>query len=155
MKRMITLTLALLMLAVLLTGCNATKEFTCENLTMTVPSYLEDASDEPEFSAFTFTLDSTKMAIFGTKEALKDSVSTLQEYADLVADANNYADNAFTSKGSYYSYEYTADVDGEAYDYMLGLYDGGDAYWMIQIGAPADKFDRDQSIEILDSVKFS
>ncbi|MBE6924346.1 MAG: hypothetical protein E7466_03790 [Ruminococcaceae bacterium] len=155
MKRFLTLTLALLMVAVLLTGCGGTKEYTCQNLTMTVPDFLEDASDEPEFSKFTFTLDSSKIAVFGTREELKANAADLDAYTKLVIIANDYAEDAFKNEGNYMLHEYTKAVDGEDYNYMIGLYDGGDAYWMIQVGGPTDKFDRDQAIDILNSVKFS
>ena len=155
MKKVLSLTLVLLMLAVLLTGCNSTKEYTCQNLTITVPSYLEDASDESTFSKFTFALDSSKMAIFGTKEELKGSAPTLDDYVELVVLANNYKSNSFSRKGDYYYHEYSAMVDGENCNYMIGLYDDGSAYWMIQIGAPSDKYEQSTALEILDSVKFS
>ena len=155
MRKIFALTLALLMLTVVLTGCDSTKEYTCQELTMTIPSFLEDASDDPTFSKFTFTLDSEKLAVFGTREALKSSAADLNAYTKLVIAANNYSQNAFSNEGNYMLYEYTSVVDGTNFNYMIGLFDGGNAYWMIQIGGPSAKYDRDQAIDILNSVKFS
>ena len=160
MKKIAAITLCVLLLASVLTGCSGTKEFTCQELTMTVPFYMSDASSQSDFKDFTFTLDSSKIAIFGIKEDFEDfpngESTTLDEYAKLVIEANEL--DTFASQRSNYDYKYfryeSSSSDG-LFKYLTAVYKGPDGFWSVQFAAKVADYDETAFFEYLDSVKFS
>ena len=161
MKKVLLIITALLLTAAMLTGCFAgTKEYTCQDMTMTVPSNMKDVSDQSDFSSFTFALDSTKIAIFGIKEKFSGfedgENTTLEEYADIVLSANNLDTYAIERSGGAYMYfRFESDTDDGTYKYLAGVYKGTDAFWLIQIAALTTNYDETAFFEYLDSVSFA
>ena len=158
MKKLIALALCVLLVASMLTGCfSGTKEYTCQNLTMTVPSSMKDVSSKSDFSGFTFALDSSKIAIFGLKETFTSLPNgadmTTQSYAEAVMKANGtqgLAINRSNEDYTYFTYEAT-NSDGN-YKYVAGCFKGEDAFWLVQIAAKVSDFELETFMGYLDSV---
>ena len=154
--RIMTLALVLLMLA----GCaGGTETFTCRDLTMTVPAGMQDVSGQSGFTTHTFTLDSKEMAIFGLQErydeyeSLKDH--TLASYTQLVVGGNGLDCVPAARQGeNYFYFTYTYQVEGAEYKYLTATYQSSQGFWMVQISAPADRYDEAAYFEYLDSVEF-
>ena len=160
MKKIIALCLALLLMASMLTGCFGTKEYSCQDLTMSVPFGMKDVSSKSDFSDFTFTLDSSKIAIFGLREKFSDLNGQnydLKEYANLVIKANkNISGTPLPSTRSNHDYVYfiyEAKTNDGLYKYLTGCYKGEDAFWMVQIAAKVTDFELETFLDYLDSVK--
>lgn len=159
MKKVITILAVLLLVTASLTGCfSGTKEYTCQDLTMTVPSNMRDVTGGEAWSSYTFTLDSKDVAIFALKEPYTDFEAdiTLEEYADLVIQANDLDTmDIQRSTGDYRYFEYTANLEDGDYRYLTAVYRGKDGFWFVQIAAPILKYDQTTFFGYLDSVKFS
>ena len=160
MKKVIRI-LSLALILVMLAGCDrGTKTFTCRDLTMTVPSSMKDVSDQSDFAAYTFTLDSSKLAVFALQERydaypfLEDC--TLRDYAELVIQANDLNCRPIDrSSGEYLYFTYASENEGTVYRYLTGVYQSGEGFWVVQISAPITKYEETAFFEYLDSVKFS
>ena len=159
MKNMLRFAAVLTLVCLLLTGCFAVgdKEYSCQELTMTVPGYMSDESDDKAFADFTFALDSYKIAIFGLKEAKADfkgtTITDLKSYTDLLIVGNDLECTAQTREGKNYRYfYYTADNSGTTYGYVCATYEAADAYWLVQVAAEKDNYDVAEFLEILDTV---
>lgn len=152
---------ALLLVVAALAGCGAgTKEFTCKNLTMTVPGYMMDASGQADFASYTFTLDSGKIAIFGLEETYADypvlEEYDLKGYTDLCIEGNGLDCLAIErSNADYYYFEYNANNAGTVYKYMTGCFQSEAGFWIVQVCATASDYDQEAFLGYLDSVKFS
>lgn len=159
MKKVIRiLTLALVL--VMLTGCaGGTKTYTCRELAMTVPSSMKDVSGQKDFADYTFALDSAKLAVFALQERY-DEYPVLQEYdlkgyAELVMLANDLDGFPISrSTGEYLYFSYTHENDGTVYNYLTGVYQTEEGFWVVQIAAPLTKYDEEAFFGYLDSVEF-
>ena len=152
--------IALLLVVVMLAGCGSSdKTYTCGELTMTVPSYMKDVSSQSDFSAYTFALDSTKVAIFGLQEtyaaySFLDGYS-LEDYADAVIQVNGLdAYAASRSNHDYLYFSYSSDTDQGTYKYLAGVYQTEEGFWLIQLAAPVAQYDETAFFAYLDSVSF-
>lgn len=154
--RILALTLILLTLA----GCSiGTKQFACRDLTMTVPAGMKDVSGQSDFAAYTFTLDSTSLAIFALQERYDEypvlEEYNLQSYTELVIQANNLDCVPESRSGeNYYYFTYTYNNAGVEYKYLTATYQSGEGFWMVQISAPLERYDEATYFQYLDSVEF-
>ena len=160
--------LVLVMVLMMLAGCGSkdentgvakTETYTCRDLTMTVPAGMADLSGRVSFEAFTFTLDSADLAIFGLHDSFADfpevEAYTLEEYTELVIQGNGLDSVPATREGKDYIYfTYTYQADGAEHKYLTGLFRSSEGFWMVQITAPADAYDEAACFGYLDSVKF-
>lgn len=159
MKKIIRI-MALALVLLTLAGCaGGTKSFTCRDLTMTVPSNMRDVSGQSDFAAYTFTLDSSKLAIFALQERYDEypvlEEYDLQGYAELVIQANGLDCVPAARSGQDYLYfTYTYQADGTEYKYLTATYQSGEGFWMVQISAPTAQYDEAAYFEYLDSVEF-
>ena len=164
MKKVTAFLLALLLMASMLTGCfSGTKEFTCQDLTISVPSRMKDVSSKSDFSSFTFALDSSKIAIFGLREKFSDFDGLdgqnleLKEYANLLIKANSQiAETTLPitrSNQDYIYFTYEAQTDEGLFEYLTGCYKGEEAFWMVQIAAKKTDFELETFLGYLDTVK--
>ena len=150
-----------LLVASMLTGCfGGTKEFTCQELSMTVPSSMKDVSSKSDFSAFTFALDSNKIAMFGLREPFASipnaSSMTVEEYAQAVIKANNHNALAIErSNEDYFYFTYEGSTSEGTFEYVAGCYKGEDAFWLVQIAAKKADFDKETFLGYLDSVELN
>lgn len=159
MRRALLLVLAALMVFSCLTGCiGGTEEFTCQDLKMTVPSGMRDVTGGEQWSEYTFTLDSSEVAIFGLKEDfdLFDDSITLEEYADLVVQANQLDVRPIQrSTGDYLYFQYNNQTDEGIYRYLCGVYKGKDGFWMVQVASLLTDYEESDFFSYLDSVTLS
>ena len=157
MKKMIRI-LALLLILTLLAGCGAsTKTYTCNELSMTVPSNMRDVSGQSDFSAFTFALDSSKIAIFALNETFADypvlEEYSTKEYAELVISTyqlNSVVAERFSS--NYHYIVYTAETTQGEFTYMAGIFKNDKGFWMVQICTPTSNYNEQTFFTYMDSV---
>lgn len=142
MKKGFRLAAGLLALVLALSGCGLigsakAKDFTKAGLTIT----LTEAFVEKEHISFTSVYESPSIAVVVLKEEFSivgGDDYTLFEYADLVIDANNLdAISDFYQGLVYFSYETSA--NGKDYSYTATVFQGSDAYWLVQFGCETDK----------------
>ena len=159
MKKMIRI-IAILMVVCLLAGCgggNSVKSFTCGNLTMNVPTIMRDVSGQADFAAFTFALDSSRLAIFGLNETFEE-YPVLEDYdtlgyAELIISGNSL--NAVATERAekdYHYVVYTAETEDGEFTYVAGIFRNDTGFWMIQLCAPTTQFDQEACLGYLDSV---
>lgn len=161
MKKMIRIFCLMLALC-LLAGCaQGTKTFTCENLSMDVPSMMKDATGQEGMEAFTFTLDSSTIAIFGLLESFEEypvlEPYELDEYADAVIQVNGLSATPAKRSGTteeYYYFTYAGSGDAADYQYLAGVFKTDKGFWMVQIASENAKFDQEAFLGYLDSVRF-
>lgn len=157
MKKITALVLCMLLVASMLTGCfGGTKEFTCQDLTISVPSGMKDVSSKSDFSSFTFALDSSKIAIFGLKEKFSDfdgQEMSLKDYADAVIKANKTDAMAIQRSNEDYMYfTYEAETTDGTAKYLAGCFKGKDAFWLVQISSRVADFELETFLGYLDTV---
>ncbi|MCH5197784.1 MAG: hypothetical protein J1E34_02655 [Oscillospiraceae bacterium] len=110
------------------------KTFSSDGISIT----LTDEFRKSNLGNFTVTFDSKDVAVF----ALEESFSlvegfeeyTLEQYADLVIEANGLDSSEIkTSDGlTYFEYEFTNTQTKETYRYFSFVYKTNDAFWMVQ-----------------------
>ena len=158
--RMIALVLAM----VLMTGCtllpskDSTKSYTCRDLTMDVPSKMDDVSGQADFTNFTFALDSNKLAIFGLNETFADypfmEGYTTKDYAELLIEIYGVNSTVMERSGKDYHYiVYTADTELGEFTYMAGIFKNSKGFWMVQLCAPTENYDQQKFFSYMDTVK--
>ena len=135
MKKKISLILCLLLIASLLAACGkdetGTKTYTCQNLTLTVPTSYKEQNDVLEDTGFNFCLESGGVGILGLREDMSTfSDMSAMEYAKRIVQAN-HLDGAPEDKGDYVLIEYTADM-GIEYTYLACIYKNGYEFWTVQ-----------------------
>lgn len=158
MKKTIRI-LSLILMLCLLVGCaQGTKTYTCENLTMEVPSQMKDITGQEGMEGFTFTLDSTTVAVFGLLESYEDYPALesyeLKDYADAVIQVNSLTAEPVQRNGGYYYFTYNGSGDAEDYRYIAGVFKTDTGFWMVQIAASSAKFDQEAFLGYLDTVQF-
>lgn len=149
MKKYISLFLYLAMLVGILCGCGkddtATKTYTCENLTITVPASMKEQKDLLEGTGFAFCLEGSGILVFGLQEDLsRFSDMTAMEYANQVVQANNL-NGIPEDKGDYVLIEYTANM-GVEYTYLACIYKNGYEFWTVQAATFSSVFDKKEDI---------
>ena len=161
MKNFMRIFALILTVSLLLCGCSSEpEEFTCDELTMMVPGGMKDVSGGDAFKGFTFTLDSSKLAIFGLKESFADydgiSGLSLKDYAETVIMVNGLNATPMTRAGKDYMYfRYDTTIDGTSYSYLAATFKTDEAFWLVQLSSPTAKYDENAMFECLDSVRFN
>ena len=155
MKKMIRL-LALLLALALLTGCGASaKTFTCKELSIEIPSYMRDVSGQSEFSAFTFALDSSKIAVFGLNETFADypvlEEYNTQDYAELVISSHGLS-GTVSQRGNYHYIVYAAETEAGEYTYVAGIFRNDNGFWMVQVCSLTENYNEEAFLGYLDTV---
>ncbi|MBQ8288010.1 MAG: hypothetical protein IJX76_04465 [Clostridia bacterium] len=154
MKKIITLTLALLMLVGCFTGCSvieglfgpSSKTFSTEGFSIT----MTDEFYEKEHISYTYCLESPDALLAVVKEkfdayadfgiSLEDM--TITEYADLVIEANMITDNTpVTEEDGLTYFTYESEEDGKNFYYVCYLIKGSDAFWIVNLACLADAKD--------------
>ncbi len=158
MKKLVCMLLCLLMLGSVLCACGkdetGTKTYTCENLTLTVPTSYKEQNDVLEDTGFNFCLESGGVGILGLREDMSTfSDMSAMEYAKLIVQAN-HLDGEPEDKGDYVLIEYTADM-GIEYTYLACIYKNGYEFWTVQGFAVTAVYEKkhDQILEILTSAQ--
>lgn len=157
--------IALLLAMVLMTGCtlfpakDSTKSITSNGLTMNIPSDYKDISSEPVTAGYTFAYGNSKSLVMGLREekALFESYGyylSLEEYAELVIEGNGILASVNKENGII-TFSFTSIVDGEYYEYLAGVFEDNDYFWLIQFGCKKGDFSSMESefMECLVSVR--
>ncbi len=140
----------------ILKGQPEPKTFTKAGLSLT----LTDDFSEFEADGYDVAYESRSEAVLVLKESFDSAPGvediTLEEYADLVLEANGQNEELKSENGMIY-YEY--DARGEKnveFHYTVCLYKGPDAFWIVQFATYKDKAEaaRDQIMEWAKSVTF-
>lgn len=144
----------ILALALLLTGCTAAdtepappaaQDFGKAGMTIT----LTEEFYEKDHMGYTTCFLSDDIAVFVLKEEYSlfehtdfSSASTLEEYAGLVWNANQFTGNVpLISDGDlkYFAYDYAA--NGNNYTYRTYVFKSADAFWLVQFAALSEHYD--------------
>lgn len=143
-----------LALVLILTGCAsadtdpappAAQDFSKAGITLT----LNETFYEKSHVGYTTCFLSDDIAVFLLKEEYTlfehtdfSSASTLEEYAGLVWNANQFAGNVplVTEDGlKYFEYDYSA--NGNNYTYRTYVFKAADGFWLVQFAALSDSYD--------------
>ena len=131
------------------------KNFSSNGLNIT----LTDEFRETNVEQYTVAFDSPDVAVFALKESVRGMESyTLEQYADLLAKANNLGSVDVKTEDGLTSFEYDAtNSESKArYRYFTYVYKSNDGYWMVQFATlveNADAYD-EQFAEWAKSVTF-
>ena len=151
MKRTFCVIICLLLTVSVLAGCSLTsqKEFTCNGLTITLPGYFLDLSQEDYAATATFLYGFNDVAVMGLQEeksllAEYDLELTLEEYGQLVIDGNGL-DVTLDQKDGLYTFVYEAAVEETSYSYICVVLEGEDSYWCVQAYCPTEKYEKNRA----------
>ena len=118
------------------------KEFSKAGMTIT----LTDAFQEKELAAYAAYYESKTALVFVVKEdfsvfeqaGIPTDIS-LQEYAKIVAEANN-SDWNIKEKDGFTCFEFDENKNGKDYSYFAVVLRGNDAYWLIQFACETKNY---------------
>lgn len=135
------------------------KTFSSNGITIT----LTDEFKETNIGNYTVAYDSKNVAVFALKEefTLADGFGdyTLEQYADLVIQANNLGSAEIkTVEGlTHFEYDFTNPQTNDAYRYFSYVYKTNDAFWLIQFATLNENVDEyaQQITKWAKSVEFS
>jgi len=144
----------ILALALLLCGCStaesqpaapAAVDFAKAGLTIT----LNDTFYEKEHMGYTTCFLSEEIAVFLLKEEYTlfdntdfSSASSLEEYAGLVWNANQFAGNVpLVTDGDLKYFEYDYSANGNNYTYRTYVFKAADAFWLVQFAALTERYE--------------
>lgn len=156
------LVLILLALCILFCGCGVSdKTVSVDKLSVTLPGNYADYSNESFASYYTFTYGYQDVAVMGLKEEFSmfreyGLDPTLGEYLDLVISANGITQPA-TEDNGLHTFSFSSEVDGVMYTYLAAVYEGSDAFWLVQAGCQSQNYEKNQALfrQILHSVTVS
>ena len=129
--------------------------FTNDNFSIT----LTDDFYESNYDGFTATYDSAECAVFVLEEEFQyfedSEVDTLDEYCQLVIDANEYGDDTVVQKDEglvYFEYTGTNTEMEIDFTYYAFVYEGSDAYWLVQFAIPSE-YVEDITVDVFEWAK--
>ena len=162
MKTNTKIIVLLMALCLLFCGCAVEDQtVTADDLTITLPGNYKDYGDEDFAAGYTLVYGHNDAVVMALKEEFTlfeeyGLTLTLQEYADLVLEANDITDGAQEVNGIL-TFTFTNDSDGESHSYQAAVFEGSDAFWLIQAGCLTENFEKYQEtfLNILTSVKIS
>ncbi len=125
-------------------GSSATQSFSCQELNMEIPLFMEEAGNDPLFADYTFVLDSTRIAVFGLREPVSDlGEMTLAEYTQLVIDING-----FTCPIREYEDHCEFTFTNSGTTFQVYTYKSDSAYWMLQFTGTGDDYIADMAASV-------
>lgn len=139
MKKFISILLALVLAIGVFAGCDLLesdpKTFTEGDFTITLN---EDFKVSDEDNGYDITFSSGTAIVFVLEEDFEyfDEDTKLDEYVELSLEANDCEELEIQDAGDYLYVEYTDDVEGEEYYYMVAYYEGSDAFWVVNFSTP-------------------
>ena len=107
--------------------------------------WLPEGFKEVDIEGYDAAFESDEVGIFALEQEYEDlpGIDTLMDYADAVYE-NTGGDNLsylYTLDDEMPFFEYTYDVDGATYNYLVAMWDGSDGYWMIIFGCEEGLYD--------------
>ena len=149
MKRIILLSLCLLMVFCLLTGCDdgypEGKTLKFADLQLTLPGDFIDLSTEGIAADADFIYGRKTLIVTGAAEdKTKLQKMTLEEYTSLVISGNQLKTTPEVfGKGYVFTYETT--VGAEKYTYTTATFEGEDNFWLFQLYCPSKDLEANRS----------
>ncbi len=154
--------LAALLLAgvcLLLCACGAKPQaVTADKLSMTVPGSYADHTADQAAAGYTAVFGRGDQAVTALKEPFtvfeKYGLELdLEGYTQLVLDANGVTGAPQTEDGLT-TFTMSQNVEGQEYTYLSAVYEGSDAFWLVQCGCRSEIFkkNRNDFLEILKTV---
>jgi hypothetical protein len=143
----IALVLAALLLVLSLASCGlmGEKTFTVDNLSITVKGFFTEQNGLNE--DFDLILISPNAGVMILKETFTelsdadlDTDMSVKEYASIVMEGNQITGTPTEEDGLTY-FTYTAESEGQEFTYIGFCFRGSDAYWLVQMYSPSDKFE--------------
>lgn len=130
--------IAVVLVGAVLTSCSSfttkAKTFSSNGMTITLTNAFKEISVEN----YTVAYDSKNVAVFALKEAFTLAEgfenNTLEQYAELVLNANNLSSaEVKTADGlTGFEYDFTNPETNDTYKYFSYVYKTEDAFWMVQ-----------------------
>ena len=148
MKRAVSVCLLLALL--LLSGCSQTREFTHQELILTLPEAFTDLSDQDYAQAADLLYGCGDLAILGIRED-KQLLSeyglspTAEEYAQMVIDANGLS-AALEETDGFCHFTYEASAEGVSCTYLTLVLEGDACFWTLQAYCPTESFAQNRDI---------
>lgn len=148
--KIVSLVLFLAMMISVFAGCGSAedKEFSSNGFTVTLPGNAKEMDQSLGYTvAYQIGNDVIVAALKEEKSTLQSlglaEDATVEEYAALVAEVNGYsADDVSTIIGTDIPYiEYSSTVDNVEYNYIGVCYESDDAFWFVNFGTTASRFD--------------
>ena len=119
---------------------NANKKIFSESgLTIT----LTDKFYKKDMVSYTGAFDSENIAIFALKEEISQFPNkdiSLKEYAQLVI-KNNQLDTSINENDGLTSFTFEKHLNGKDYTYFAVVYEGNDAFWLLQFSSESTKYE--------------
>ena len=142
--KFLTLFILCVIACLALTACaeeNGTFTYTCEDLTLEIPSSCTEISTEAAQN-FAFAFSDSKISIMGMREEKgtlpNGGDMTLEEYAGLIKIPEG-SELTITTENDQILMEYDNKVKGlirkRTFKYMASVYETEDAFWLIQCAA--------------------
>lgn len=115
------------------------KSFTAEGMSITLTNRFRKNDQD----GFAVVYDSSKVAVFALKEAFtaqygKDTA--LEEYAELVIEANSMKDIEIKTENGLTYFIYENEADGKSFSYLATVHKADDAFWLIQLATETENF---------------
>lgn len=143
MKKLLCLSLSLILILSLLTACSAKpKDFSWDGLTVTLDSSfteLEGGSFASYFKMYVVVI--SKETFTELSDVDLDPEMSLTDYAALVIEANEFEGEPQTKDGITY-YNYKADSEGTEFTYMATVHRLGTAFWTVTFAAETEDYDK-------------
>lgn len=149
MNRSAKILVVLLLICALLCGCSKADTLTEDqtltfmDLSITLPGYFEDQTNAAYATDGTFMYGIYEISVTGVREAyeLFDEVPDLEEYGNMLIQGNNL-DTALQQEDGLTTFTFTV-LDGEtSYTYLAAIYEGTDAFWLVQTSCKTQNFDQ-------------
>ena len=134
MRRLLTLTLSLLLLIGACTGCSS-QHWRYEELSFTLPGEFQNRSGESYAAEFDFLFDNGTVAVAGireTKQALADlAVADAADYTRLLIEHNGLTCQP-EEKSGIRCFSYEALSGGTPMTYICAVYEAPQSFWQVQ-----------------------
>lgn len=109
------------------------KTFAKQDFSITLTEAFTEGSEEGFFACY----ESRDAVVLVVREERQGLEITLEEYAQLVLENNEMEHLTQYSREDYIWVEYTQDVEGQEFYYLVACYCGEDACWVINFATPA------------------
>lgn len=148
--KIVSLVLFIAMMISVFAGCGSSeeKEVSVNGFAVTLPANAKEMDQSLGYTAcYQVGNDIVIAAIEETKSSLQSlglaEDATIDDYAALVAEVNGYnADDITKINGTDIPYfEYSSTVSGVDYKYIGACYESDDAFWFVNFGTTASKYD--------------
>jgi hypothetical protein len=143
----IALLMAVLMLTLSLASCGlmGEKTFTKDGISITVKGFFTEQNGlNEDYNLILISPDAGVMILKETFDSFAsvalDTNMSVKDYAKIVMTSNVLEGEPTEEDGLTY-FTYTAESEGQEFTYIGFCFRGSDAYWLVQMYSPSDKFE--------------